>query len=215
MSALFSPLLAWYPKIKVRKQRLIFHLSYPHDGDSVNSGIPKEECSVRYPDFEQAIRLCVKEGVSCSLSKSDMSSTFRHVPLRGDQWFLLVMMAVHPISGEVFYFVDKCLPFGSSISCAIFQEFSNAIAFLVQHRSRKPNVNYLDDFLFVATLRVECDRQMHIFLEVCKAVDFLVALEETFWSYGFPRTVTGFITSVGMHTTRKNSKGIGYDRILK
>ena len=32
------------PKDKGLKTRLIFHLSYPRDGDSVNSGIPKEEC---------------------------------------------------------------------------------------------------------------------------------------------------------------------------
>ena len=31
------------PKDKGTKTRLIFHLSYPCDGDSVNSGIPKEE----------------------------------------------------------------------------------------------------------------------------------------------------------------------------
>ena len=39
------------------KTRLIFHLSYPWNGDLVNSGIPPEFCTVRYPDFESAIRL--------------------------------------------------------------------------------------------------------------------------------------------------------------
>ena len=32
------------PKDKGLKTRLIFHLSYPKDGESVNSGIPKEFC---------------------------------------------------------------------------------------------------------------------------------------------------------------------------
>ena len=81
------------PKDKGTKTRLIFHLSFPKDGDSVNSGIPKEECSVKYPDFEEAIKLCIREGVGCKLAKSDMSSAFRHVLMRMDQWFLLVVKA--------------------------------------------------------------------------------------------------------------------------
>ena len=169
------------PKDKDLKTRLIFHLSYPKSGESVNSGIPKEVCSVKYPDFDEAVKLCLKEGVGCSIAKSDMSSAFRHVPMRKDQWYLLVMKATHPVSKETFYFVDKCLPFGSSISCAIFQKISDAIAFLVSVRVHKLNINYLDDYLFAAALKRECDRQVEIFLEVCKSIKFPVAMEKTFW----------------------------------
>ena len=65
-----------------------------------------------------------------------MSSAFRHVPMRKDLGYLLVMKATHPICKKVYYFVDKCLPFGSSISCAIFQAVSDAIAFIVQVKTR-------------------------------------------------------------------------------
>ena len=115
------------PKDKGLKTRLIFHLSYPKDGRSVNAGIPKSKCSVKYPDFDEAVKLCLREGVNCHVGKSDMSSAFRHVPLSRDQWWLLVMKAQHPKNGKTFFFVDKCLPFGSSISCAIFQAISDAI----------------------------------------------------------------------------------------
>ena len=170
------------PKDQGKKTRLIFHLPYPKDGDSVNSGILREFCSVKYPDFEQAVKLCIKEGRNCSLAKSDMSSAFRHVPLALSQWALMVMMAIHPVTGVKYYFVDKCLPFGSSISCAIFQAVSDAIAFLVKFRSRKPNVNYLDDYLFAAAIRRLCDKQVEIFLEICEQIHFPVALEKTYWS---------------------------------
>ena len=169
------------PKDKGLKTRLIFHLSYPKTGDSVNSGIPKEVCKVKYPDFEEAVKLCVQEGVNCSVAKSDMSSVFRHVPMRKDQWFLLVMKAYHPITNKVYYFVDKCLPFGSSISCAIFQDVSNAIAYIVKHRTKKPNVNYLDDYLFAAALKRMCDWQIKVFLDVCEQIRFPVAIEKTYW----------------------------------
>ena len=110
-----------------------------------------------------------------------MSSAFRHVPMAKSQWWLLVMKAENPVDGKIYYFVDKCLPFGSSISCAIFQEISNAIAWIVECRARKPNVNYLDDYLFAAALERLCNLQIEKFLEVCKEINFPVALEKTFW----------------------------------
>ena len=64
-------------KDKGKKTRLIFHLSYPKNGDSVNSGIPDEECSVKYPDFMEAVRICLVAGRNCHCAKSDMSMAFR------------------------------------------------------------------------------------------------------------------------------------------
>ena len=51
--------------------------------------------------------------------------------MKVSDFMLLVMKAKHPKTGKIYYFVDKCLPFGSSISCAIFQAFSNAISHIV------------------------------------------------------------------------------------
>ena len=167
------------PKDKGLKTRLIFHLSYPRNGDSVTSGIPKEDCSVKYPEFDEAVKLCLNEGVNCDVGKSDMSSAFRHVPMTKDQWWVLVMMAMHPITRQIFYFVDKCLPFGAAISCAIFQAVSDAIAWIVSCRTKKPNVNYLDDYLFAAALKAICDEQIQSFLQVCGRINFPVALEKT------------------------------------
>ena len=145
------------PKDQGKKTRLIFHLSYPRSGDSVNSGIPKSLATVKYPDFEQAVKLCILAGRGCATAKSDMSSAFRHVPLASSTWCLLVLKAQHPISGKWFFFVDKCLPIGSSISCAIFQDFSDAVAHIVTHQTQKPNVNYLDDFFFAQLRKMLCD----------------------------------------------------------
>ena len=39
------------PKDGGRDVRLIFHLSYPRTGDSVNSQIPKDKCTVKYCEF--------------------------------------------------------------------------------------------------------------------------------------------------------------------
>ena len=129
------------PKDKGTKTRLIFHLSYPRSGHSVNSAIDKDLCSVKYPDFSQAIDLCLAAGAGCHVSKSDMSSAFRHVPMKVKSFLYLVLKVAHPETGVVYYFVDKCLPFGSSISCAIFQAFYDAVAYIVSKFTGKPIVN--------------------------------------------------------------------------
>ena len=92
--------------------------------------------------------MCIKAGVNCHVIKYDMSSAFRHVPLKVGSFPYLVMKAQHPTTSKWFYFVDKCLPFGSLISCTIFQAFLNAVVFTVQHKTGKDLVNYLDDYLF-------------------------------------------------------------------
>ena len=197
------------PKDKGSKTKLIFHLSYPKDGDSVNSGIPHEKCTVKYPDFDDAVKLCIQEGVGCSISKSDMSSAFRHVPMAKTEWWLLVMKAQHPVTKTTKYFIDKCLPFGSSISCAIFQAVSDAIAWIVKHRVKKPNVNYLDDYLFDAALKRICDQQINSFLQVCQEINFPVALEKTFWG-STQMTFLGMLLD-----TVKQIVGIPIDKLIK
>ena len=172
------------PKDQGRSTHLIFHLSYPRNGlqQSLNANTPDELKRVKYTDFDQAIQICLDEGRSCSLSKSDMSSAFRQVGILPEQWRYLIMKARSPVDHKWYYFVDKCLPFGAAISCAIFQRISNAIAFLIRARTGKRNVNYLDDFLFAALLKWLCDHQMNCFLELCDLINFPVALEKTFWS---------------------------------
>ena len=97
------------------------------------------------------------------------------------------MKAVSPIDGKTYYFVDKCLPFGASISCSHFQRFSNAVAHLVRwtmkkrHSLDKPLVNYLNNYLFIAMLRAICNNQMRVFLDICQSINFPVALEKTVW----------------------------------
>ena len=95
------------PKDKGRKTRLIFHLSYPKTGHSVNSGIPKSKTSVKYPDFTEAIKLCMAAGVTVNCTKSDMSMAFRNIPLSPHTWSLLVIKISYPVSKEVMYFLTN------------------------------------------------------------------------------------------------------------
>ena len=170
------------PKDKGTKTRLIFHLSHPKDGPSVNAGIPTELCKVSYPDFTEAVSLCLNMGKNAACAKSDMSMAFRHVPLMKKCWHLLVLKATHPVTKVTHYFFDKSLPFGSGISCAVFQSFSDSVAYLVKFRTGMGVINYLDDYLFVDYIKTECNKQVMVFLNVCKNIQFPVSLEKTFWA---------------------------------
>ena len=55
--------------------------------------------------------------------KSDLKSAFRILGLCRASWRWLIMKAKDPQTGIWKYFVDKCLPFGASISCSLFQKF--------------------------------------------------------------------------------------------
>ena len=172
------------PKDKGTKTRLIFHLSHLHSDPkrSVNGGTPKEKCSVKYPSFNDAIIRCLEEGLYCKAGKSDLTAAFRQAPIRKEDWSLLVLKAESAIDGKVYYFVDKCLPFGHSLSCAIFQSISNGISHIVTSKMGKINVNYFDDFLFIDLNELYCNYQLHAFLEVCKDICFPVSDGKTCWA---------------------------------
>ena len=174
--------LGLVPKDGGKETRLIFHLSYPKGrGTSVNANTPQEMCKVKYPAFDKAIQLCMEAGVNCNISKSDMKSAFRNLGILRKHWRYLVMMAKSPIDGKRYYFFDKCLPFGSSVSCSHFQRFSNSVAHIVKALTGFENVNYLDDYLFMALLLLLCNQQTRTFLKVCEWIKFPVSLEKTFW----------------------------------
>ena len=154
------------PKDNGKDTRLIFHLSYPRvprkdQGLSVNAQTPKHLCEVEYPDFSDAIRMCLKAGRSCKMGKSNFQSAFRNLGVLVDQFRILILKATCPFNGKTYFFVDKCLPFGHSISCNLFQRVSDGIAYIVRvkNNGNKP-LNYLDDFFFAALLKKWCNEQM-------------------------------------------------------
>ena len=116
--------------------------------------------------------------------KTDVQSAFRLLPLLKRCWKWLVMKAQDPTSGEWRYFVDKCLPFGASISCALFQEFSDTSWHIVvtKTNSRELIMNYLDDYLFVALTIIRCNYLIKVFFKICQQVGVPIAAEKTEWA---------------------------------
>ena len=146
---------------------------------------------MKYEDLDRAIHYCIsliKQVTSINeqlcFGKTDFSMAFRILPVLVSQRWLLVMMAEHPKSKTRFYFIDLCLPFGSSWSCALFQDFSDAMKNIAQVKMsqtlRAPMAipNYLDDFLFIALLRQVCNAMVKQFLVICAQVGCPVSQEK-------------------------------------
>ena len=172
------------PKDSGNSTRLIFHLSYPRkeNSHSVNANTPKSLTTVKYPDFNDAIRLCMQAGRNCKISKSDMHAAFRNLGVLRKQFCLLVMKAQDPNTGKTQYFFDKAVPFGNARSCALFQAFSDCVAHLVRFRTGRDLINYLDDYLFAALVSAVCNGQMQVFMDICASINFPISLEKTCWA---------------------------------
>ena len=93
----------------------------------------------------------------------------------------LIMAAKDPETNEEFFFIEKNLSFGASISCSHFQKFSNCLHHLLVHFTGKnfSYTNYLDDYLFIEISREKCNRLVRFFLKICKKIGFPVSMEKT------------------------------------
>ena len=80
------------------------------------------------------------------------------------------------------FFVDKCLPFGNSISCALFQKVSDAVTYIVRFKTKLWLINYLEDFLFVSSLKWACNQQLEAFLVVSKQINMPISEKKTFYA---------------------------------
>ena len=76
------------PKKTAGKFRVIMNLSKPK-GSSVNDCINKEDFSLSYVTVDQAIDKILSLGKGCLLTKVDVETAFRIVPVKPEQWNLL------------------------------------------------------------------------------------------------------------------------------
>ena len=182
LNLVISP-LGVVPKKAEGEFRLIHHLSYP-EGGSVNDCIPREFSSVTYATIDQAITLVKSLGTGCFLAKSDIKSAFRIIPVRPEEYHLL------GIKWKGMFYYDKCLPMGCSSSYRIFEEFSSALHWIMEHKLHASGVvHILDDFLFAGKSFKHCNIHLDKFLSLCKDIGVPIAQEKTYR----PATTMSFV----------------------
>ena len=69
---------------------------------------------------------------------------------------------------------------GCASSCKIFETFSSALEWAARHKLGATKATHiLDDFLFGAKTKAECDRIVHTFVQSCEQVGIPIAYEKT------------------------------------
>lgn len=117
------------------------HLSAPQD-NSINDGIHKEDFTLHYSSIDDAVQMVHRLGCGTLLAKTDIKSAFRTIPVRVEDRELL---GIHWRSK---FYVDCCLPFGLRSAPYIFNQYAEALEWILQHNYLIFNtIHYLDDFL--------------------------------------------------------------------
>ena len=131
------------PKKTPGKFRMIMNLSSP-TGSSINDAICKDDFSLNYVSVDKAIDYILNLGPGCLLSKVDIESAFRIVPVKNSQWNLL------GFHWDNQYYFDTVLSMGGRSSPAIFNAISDAAEWICTSNYQVDNlIHLLDDFLAV------------------------------------------------------------------
>mgnify|MGYP001553745544 CR=1 FL=1 len=166
--------IALVPKKDTDKFRTIHNLSYPYKSGSVNAGISRDDSTVQYATFSDAIKIVNQMPPRPFLSKSDIRSAFRLIPIHPDSYHLL------GFTWQNKYYYDKCLPFGLSCSCQIFERFSKALEWILTTKlGVKHVIHFLDDFLFIAPSFSECSKYLSTFIALCDHLGIPIAHDKT------------------------------------
>ena len=97
------------------------HLSAP-EGESI---ISKEQFTFTYFSIDDAIKLLDPLGQHALMAKVDLRSAFRMVPVHKGDWSCLGM------SWKGQFYIDTCLPFGLRSAPFLFNQFAEALAWIL------------------------------------------------------------------------------------
>lgn len=73
------------------------------------------------------------------------------------------------------------MPFGASISCAIWETFATALHWIIQSQSRNPHIlHYLDGFLFAGPPNSNgCQLTLDLFKQISSHIGIPIAHDKT------------------------------------
>ena len=139
----FSPLDA-IPKKGSQDLRIILNLSYPFEGDSVNSSIEKssfanhEDMTLRYPSVDDLAKIIRRKGRRARIFITDLSKAYRQLFSCPSSINLLC----YCFDGLLYF--DVTLSMGSRSAAYCCQRTTNTITHIFQNHGYD-DVNYLDD----------------------------------------------------------------------
>lgn len=121
--------------------RLIVDLSAP-EGFSINDGIDPNLCSLSYATVDQAAAIARQHGRGALMSKLDLKSAYRMIPVHSEDQPLL------GIEWQGVVYCDQALPFGLRSAPKLFTAVADGLAWALACRGAGQFLHYLDDFFF-------------------------------------------------------------------
>ena len=150
--------------------RIIMDLSSPH-GSSINDYISKEEFSLHYATFDQALSLVARYGKDALMAKLDIKHAFRLCPVHLEDRELLGIHWQGP------YYIDLRLPFGMRSSPYLFNRLADAFEWLLKTNYHIQDLmHYLDDYFTVGPANsLVCAHNVHTITQVASQVGIPLA----------------------------------------
>lgn len=126
------------------KPRVVHHLSWPRNAanESVNASIA--DFTVKLDAFDRALKHIKEIGTGCLMSKIDIESAYRCIPVRPADWPLL------GLQWDGKHYFDIVMQFGITSATAIFEWYSSAAHHIAEHACAiRHLVHYIDDFMLL------------------------------------------------------------------
>ena len=120
--------------------------------------------------MDDALRLIVPGSF---LAKIDLKEAYRHIPIHPECYDLTGIQWTFAGHTSPTYLYDVRLPFGSSLSCHIFQSVSDAIVRMFSRRGFIA-ISYLDDFMIIAKSELECQIALSSLTELVENLGLVI-----------------------------------------
>ena len=170
-----SPIGAFMKKGK-DKVRVIHDLSYPH-GNSINSGISKENSTVSYSSVLDAVALC-KLYRTPFMAKYDLQDAFLSCPVRLEDRKYLGFLWENSEKSQIMRF--SSLPFGLRTSARKFSELAQGLMYICKKNGASgTSIFYLDDALTVSGTEADCKESIDIMCSTAERCGFKVNPKKT------------------------------------
>ena len=158
------------------KIRVIQDLSWP-PGASINDHISSDDYSVSYISVDDIIRRIKLYGPHTMMAKLDLSDAFKYIMVRREDWELLGTVWERKVEGiaQKLYYMDVVLPFGLRSAPRLFDDFANAIQYIMKHRGASECFHKKDDFITLGPpYSSQCHYNLDIMINMCHDVGFVI-----------------------------------------
>ena len=171
------------------KMRLILDLSWP-PGESVNDHISPEDYFLHYMSMDDLVQRITSYGPGTLLSKLDIAVAFKHILVRSCDWDLLGSIYYDTETRHKQYYVDLVLPFGLRSSPKLFNEYADALQFIMLENGASECMHYMDDYVTLGPRNsTQCMNNLVIMQNVCEQTGFSINPNKLV----LPNTVIEFI----------------------